>query len=275
MLCLLLTRSLPIPGGPPDTGRLIPSTSSGAPPPVAPRPSQQRSTLNAGYGGYGMGSSYGSGLGSSMYGGGGGGYGGGYGGGGMYGGGMYGGSMYGGGGGGGYGSYGMNRMGATEDGYNNTNTFVQQAEESSRQAFQSIESIVQAFGSVAMMLESTFYAVYNSFRAVIGVADHFARMKMHFAQIFSAFALIRTVRWVYNKLLVLLRLREAGLPEDLWNKAAEASLGALVEGDVKGGAGGGRSSWPIIMFLAITLGGPWLIWRLLKSLGGKKGKVHK
>ncbi|ELU04457.1 hypothetical protein CAPTEDRAFT_163996 [Capitella teleta] len=198
------------------------------------------------YGAGGYGSSMGMGYGGGMYGGGMG-YGSSMG----YGGGMYGGmNRYGGG------AYGMQQ--------DSPNTFVQQAEDSSRQAFQSIESIVQAFGSVSMMLESTFYAVYNSFRAVIGVADQFTRMRMHFAQIFSAFAVIRSLRWLYRKLLVLLRLRQAGLPEDAWNQAAQASLASLAEGEVKGG----RSSWPILMFFAITLGGPWLIWRILKSMGG-------
>lgn len=199
-----------------------------------------------GYGGYGS-SLYGSGL-----------YGSGPGLGG------YGGGMY-----GGYGSYGMNRYGMYGGTNVQPNSFVQQAEDSSRQAFQSIESIVQAFGSVSMMMESTFYAVYNSFRAVIGVADQFTRMKMHFAQIFSALAVIRTLKWLYHKLLVLLRLRQAGLPEDVWNQAAQASLGAF--GDA-GGKGSGRSSWPILMFFAITLGGPWVIWKILQSLGGNKGE---
>ncbi len=65
--------------------------------------------------------------------------------------------------------------------------------------------------SVAMMLESTYSAVYNSFRAVIGVADHFSRMRTQLAQIFSALAVVRTLRWLLRKLLVLLRLREGGL----------------------------------------------------------------
>lgn len=39
--------------------------------------------------------------------------------------------------------------------------FIQLAENSSRQAFQSIESIVHAFGSVSMMLESTYHALYR------------------------------------------------------------------------------------------------------------------
>ena len=51
----------------------------------------------------------------------------------------------------GYGGYGMGvspRLGQ--------NRFIQLAEESYLPAFQSIENIVHAFGSVSMMLESTF-----------------------------------------------------------------------------------------------------------------------
>lgn len=39
--------------------------------------------------------------------------------------------------------------------------FIQMAEDSSRPAFQSIESIVQAVHSVSMMLESTYSALYR------------------------------------------------------------------------------------------------------------------
>jgi len=179
--------------------------------------------------------------------------------------------MYGGmcGGYGNYGGYGMNRFNnQLENGYA-PNSFARQAEESSRQAFQSIESIVQAVGSVSMMLESSFYAVYNSFRAVVGVADHFSRMKMAFAQIFSAFAVIRTLRWLYHKLLVLLRLRHGSSTDDVWMQAAEGAI-AVTDPD---GKGTGRSSWPIMLFFAIIIGGPWLIWRLLSSITGRKGKL--
>ena len=50
-------------------------------------------------------------------------------------------------------------------------------------AFQSIESIVHAFGSVSMMLESTFHAVHSSFQAVLGVAEHFSKMKLQVSQV--------------------------------------------------------------------------------------------
>lgn len=42
------------------------------------------------------------------------------------------------------------------------------AEESSRPAFESIQSVVYAVGSVAMMLENTFFALSSSFRAILG-----------------------------------------------------------------------------------------------------------
>lgn len=255
--------------------------SSPAPPPLPSRPSMSPgmspglnsygSTFGGGYGGGLHGSSmYGSGgmYGSSMYGGGM--YGGG--GGGMYGGGA--GGMYGGYGGGMYGG-GLNRFGAQNENYN-TNSFVQQAEESSRQAFQSVESVVQAFGSIATMLDSTFYALYNSFRAVLGVADQFSRVKAHFAQILSALAVIRTLRWLWRKLLIFLRLRQAGLPEDVWTQVAEEGLkNVLSEQDIKLGAGkGGNSSWPIFIFFTVIFGGPWLIWKLLSRFQGDttKGK---
>ena len=68
---------------------------------------------------------------------------------------------------------GYGHMGA--GGGESQNRFIQLAEESSMPAFQSIESIVHAFGSVSMMLESTFHAVHSSFQAVLGVAEHFSK----------------------------------------------------------------------------------------------------
>ena len=230
--------------------RNLPAVSS-QPPPLPSRssvgPSYGSGYNSLGYTGYGgIGSTY-SGLGY-----------GGYGGLGSYGG-MYGSSMY-----GGYGSY--NRYGHGDVGQN---SFVRMAEENSRQAFQSIEGIVQAFGSVAMMLESTYSAVYNSFRAVIGVADHFSRMRTHFAQIFSAFAVIKTLRWLYRRLLVLLRLREGGLQEDVWSAAAQTAGEAAAS--AKGGDPKARANWPLMLFFAVIIGGPYLIWKFLSSISGKSG----
>ncbi|XP_071996684.1 peroxisome biogenesis factor 13 [Engystomops pustulosus] len=206
------------------------------PPPVLPRPSQQSSssalsTYRPAYSSFSPGfGSYGS-YGSSFYGG-------------------YSPYSY------GYGSgLGYNRF-QTDD--VPPSRFVRQAEESSRGAFQSIESIVHAFSSVSMMMDATFSAVYNSFRAVLDVANHFSRLKIHFSKVFSAFALVRTIRFLYRRLQRLLGLRKSSENEDLWTESAGTVARIGSESD-------GAKSWPIFLFFAVILGGPYLIWKLLSS----------
>lgn len=152
--------------------------TSQPPPALPPRPFQQQSSLQqSSYGGYGGG--VGSMYGNSMYGSPYSSYGSNYGG---YGSGLNSfGSGFGSYGGfgsgvGGYGSYGggYNRFG-NSNGHpmDPENRFIQIAEESSRPAFQSIESLVGAIGNIASMLDSTFFAITSSFRAILGVAANF------------------------------------------------------------------------------------------------------
>ncbi|NWW35421.1 PEX13 protein, partial [Panurus biarmicus] len=206
------------------------------PPPILPRPSQQTassslsafrpaysSSFSPGYGSYGT-SFYGS---YSPY-------------------------SY------GYGGLGYNRFCA--DGIP-PSRFVQQAEESSRGAFQSIESIVHAFASVSMMMDATFSAVYNSFRAVLDVANHFSRLKIHFTKVFSAFALVRTIKYLYQRLQRLLGLRQSCENEDLWAE----SEGKVARAGLEDKMANSAKSWPIFLFFAVILGGPYLIWKLLST----------
>ncbi|KAG9328064.1 hypothetical protein JZ751_016654 [Albula glossodonta] len=170
-------------------------------------------------------------------------------------------------------SYGMGGLGYNHFQLEDTppSRFVQQAEESSRGAFQSIESIVHAFSSVSMMMDATFSAVYNSFRAVLDVANHFSRLKVHFTKVFSAFALVRTLRYLYRRLQRMLGLRRVSEEEDLW---ADSAGSAVVASGGAGGAGtydptaNSVKSWPIFLFFAVILGGPYLIWKLLSSAEG-------
>ncbi|XP_052001704.1 peroxisomal membrane protein PEX13-like [Xyrauchen texanus] len=149
--------------------------------------------------------------------------------------------------------------------------FVQQAEESSRGAFQSIESIVHAFSSVSMMMDATFSAVYNSFRAVLDVANHFSRLRIHFTKVLSAFALVRTLGYLYRRLQRLLGLRQDSVADDLW---ADSEAVSVLSASGTRGAGiedprvNSVKSWPIFLFFAVVLGGPYLIWRLLRSTEG-------
>lgn len=246
----------------------VPGSSNTAPPlpPRVPNASVDpygTAVANAGYSPYGAGvSSYSSpynsygGYGSGGYGGYGGsysGFGGGYGG-------SYG-SGY-----GGYSSFGA--YGRPAYGANPENRFVAAAEESSRPAFQSLESIVQAFGSISMMLDSTLNAVYSSFRAVLGMADQFSRLRSHLGKVFSALAIFRTAKWAYYRLLYLLGLRRENPNNMAWNTALSGSealaSGAdlLTEADIKKT----RSSWPITLFLAIIISAPYFIWRIISSL---------
>lgn len=168
-------------------------------PALPPRPYVQPQPSYGGglYGGAGggmYGSTYGSsfgGLGS-------------YGGYGNYGSSMYGNQGYGGvyGSGMGYNSYGAGYGGFNRSGMNGMDPesrFIQIAEESSRPAFQSIESLVSAIGNIAAMLDSTFFAITSSFRAILGVAANFGRLRGVFSQFWSTFAIFRGLTWIYKK----------------------------------------------------------------------------
>ncbi|UYV74214.1 PEX13 [Cordylochernes scorpioides] len=135
------------------------------------------------------------------------------------------------------------------------NSFVRLAEESSRPAFQSIESIVHAVASISMMLESTYAAVHTSFRAVLGVADHFSRLRSHLAQLLSTLAVLRTMRWLLRKALYILGLVKSNPSlEQAWEQA---------NGQAQALARKHKSTWPILIFFSAVLGFPWLIWRML------------
>nr|XP_023695234.1 peroxisome biogenesis factor 13 [Paramormyrops kingsleyae] len=153
--------------------------------------------------------------------------------------------------------------------------FVQHAEESSRGAFQSIESIVHAFSSVSMMLDATFSAVYNSFRAVLDVANHFSRLRVHFTKVLSAFALVRSLRYLYRRLQRMMGLRRNSEVEDLWTDSAGTAVAAVAAGGAAADdpITGSVKSWPIFLFFAVILGGPYLIWKLLRSAEGEEERA--
>lgn len=227
--------------GPGNTGLIGAAGGRINPPPLPPRPAHQQG-YGFGSSPYGYGNSFNSGYGYSPYS-----------------------SMfsspysmsYGGG-------YGMNRYGYNPYSGASQNGFIQMAEESSRPAFQSVEAIVHAVGSVSMMLESTYNALYSSFRAVLGVAHHFGQMKTQMTQILSALAIIRSLRWLYRKVLYMIGINKINpLNDDIWSSVTkglnEANL-PDTDGQRK------KSNWPIVVFLAVVFGGPWLIWKFLMSI---------
>ena len=176
------------------------------------------------------------------------------------------------------GSYGMNRgIGYGSSNMPQQSAFTRRAEESCQPAFDSVQSIVQAFASIATMLDSTFFAVHSSFRAVLGVAGQFSNLRMHITNTLGAFAVFRGIRYVFRKILTFLRLRKGDLDayeNDLWSDASRTVADKEQKKLPK--------SWPIILFFAVVLGTPWLIWKLLQTLSGDeeateswmKGKCH-
>ena len=162
--------------------------------------------------------------------------------------------------GGGYGGY--NRCGSYGS-QSMSSPFVRRAEESSQAAFQSVESVVHAFGSISMMLESTHFAMLNTFRAVLGAADHFSRLKSHIISAIGAIAIIKTLKTLCKKVLYMLGLlRNSGVENEVWTEV-NSSVAAIASGEASDRKK--TKSWPIVMFFAVVLGVPWVIWKMLKS----------
>ncbi|KAG8038091.1 hypothetical protein G9C98_006416 [Cotesia typhae] len=133
-------------------------------------------------------------------------------------------------------SYGAGPSGDVE------NRIIQFAEESTRPAFQSIQSIITTFSSVTMMLESTFMAMTSSFRAILSVAENVGKVRSMFVQLWNTFALIRFAKWLYKYVVYKL--------------AAEGEKGP--------------STWPILLFFSLLAVIPYLVHKLVNSVQQSK-----
>lgn len=80
------------------------------------------------------------------------------------------------------------------------------AAENSRPAFESIQSVVQSFNAVSMMLESTFTAMHMSFEAMLGVAENFTRLKSFMTKLYSTVVTFKLARWFLAKLVYLISM---------------------------------------------------------------------
>lgn len=174
--------------------------------------------------------------------------------------------------------------------------FVQFAEESSRPAFQSIESIVQTFASISMMLESTFFAMTSSFRAILGVAENVTRVRNMFGELLSTFALVRLLKWLYRKIVYTLGSTQRFYPANfvlqagkfreimlfvfvfstfLWSglnpedpNAEQVWRKTTVE--VMNGEKTGPATWPILLFVSLLIGIPYMINKLVNNVQQSK-----
>lgn len=164
--------------------------------------------------------------------------------------------------GGGYGStygnrFGMGGMqGPMGMGPNGELPLTAQMEQSTQATFQMLDQIVQAFGGFAQMLESTFFATQSSFMAMVGVAEQFGHLRNYLGQVFSLVAAYTTLKkWYYG-------LRGRALPVDAGSlNASEFSKFA-----VSGVSSTPANRKPLWIFLAMVIGLPWAMSRLISIL---------
>ena len=73
-------------------------------------------------------------------------------------------------------------------------TLTQTLENTTQHTFALLHSIVQTFGGVAQMLESTFMATHSSFFAMVGVIDQFGQLRNALGSVLGLFGLVRWLR---------------------------------------------------------------------------------
>lgn len=202
-----------------------------------------------------------------------------------------------------FGSGGYNRFGGGmygPEGGQDEFGLTQRMETSTRATFDVIESIVGAFGGFAQMLESTYMATHSSFMAMVGVAEQTGNLRHYLGGIFSIFALIRWIKRLLYRLTGKTPPPELyGPTEDQANNAGAQLLTA--EGEETGAlqitengevldtttaasnietttqSGGQQEQQqqqqvarvsrkrPIIIFLALVTGLPYLMYKLIQK----------
>lgn len=145
--------------------------------------------------------------------------------------------------------------------------FIHAAEESSRSAFQSIEQVVSTIGNIATMLDSTYFALTSSFRAILGLAANFSQMRGFLSKFFSTFAIFRTIIWVYKKLLYMMGISKTN-PSTVVNlNEAFKDAEKVNSGDFFNTSSQQNSSGlPMVLFMAFVFTAPYLIMKLFGSL---------
>lgn len=137
-------------------------------------------------------------------------------------------------------------------------------EDMGRSVFDTVGGVVQTLSSVSVMLQSTLFALQNSVQAVLSVANQFGHLRTNIIQM--CITTIRIVKKYYRKLLYLFRLKNGANGADaLWSEAAAQHA------DSQNGGGGGN----IVLWLAIVVGTPYVMWSLIKGIlaADTKGKL--
>jgi len=152
-----------------------------------------------------------------------------------------------------YGGYGSSGYGSYGNGYNNL-----MAELNNLPALQSLQSVVQTFGSVSVMMESCYNAVITSFQAMMGVADQFSKVKLYFTQLFGAIATFRLVKFLAKHLPIVRKASASIDPDQIWGADAADSPSTRAKS-------GPSLNVPLLLYLGHLLAAPYIIWKLMNS----------
>ncbi|KAL7044399.1 hypothetical protein ACKWTF_001905 [Chironomus riparius] len=144
--------------------------------------------------------------------------------------------------------------------------FIQMAEESSRSTFQSIESVVSTIGNIATMLDSTYFALTSSFRAILGLAANFSHLRGFFGRFFSTFAIFRSIIWIYKKLLYMIGLSKINPSTQINLSEAFKDAEKVQSNDFFNASQQNSSGLAMVLFLTFIFTAPYLIMKLFGSL---------
>ena len=182
---------------------------------------------------------------------------------------------YGGMGYGGYGGYGTGMgmgMGMNGMPYGNVQldahgnpvpTLTQTLEATTQHTFQLLHSIVQTFGGVAQMLESTFMATHSSFFAMVGVIDQFGQLRNALGSVLGLFGL---VRWIRDLIAGRCTITGAPTAHGLQHEFRDFINGRPVQGPPGPPQQTKTSKKPLYIFLLAIFGIPYAMSKLVKLL---------
>lgn len=142
---------------------------------------------------------------------------------------------------------------------------VQYAHEHSRGVFDKAAYAIQTVGSITHMLDTIFMGCTGSFNAILTVIGQLSQLKNHFGRVISAFAVLRSIRWLYARVLRALGLRSAQDVEDAWREAME-SMADRQSGSAGGSCSRSRGSWRRAVLVACLCALPALLWQLMKVM---------
>ncbi|KAL3121098.1 hypothetical protein niasHT_005358 [Heterodera trifolii] len=134
-------------------------------------------------------------------------------------------------------------------------------------AAEAVESVVNALVSVANMLNTTHSAVFNTFRAVAGVAQQFRAFKIYVFS-FLFVPIFRWCRFLWRHLLSLLRVRPR-------NYANSEAIWTNIHQQQQSGVSFSSPNFASLLFWLIALGGPFLLFKCVLRLAERETEANK